>query len=107
MKKSDFGIRVSIETDCSYQATVTINGRKLVYGYNAKEGVWLYQSGLSKEDRENTIGGMVAEKLMTPLMEILQGWMPEYDNPKTGECWKVWEKLDEECADKVYTQMKV
>lgn len=96
-------MKITIDTDCSYEAKVTIDGRELVFGLQA--GAWRYKSGLNKDEHENTIGGMIAMKLMDILPDLLQGWMPEYDNPKTGECWTLWEKLDEECAEYIYDRL--
>lgn len=97
-------MKITIDTDCSYEAKVTIDGRELVFGLQAG-CVWSYKSGLNKGESENTIGGMIAAKLMDILPDLLQGWMPEYDNPNTGECWKLWEKLDEESAEYIYNRL--
>jgi hypothetical protein len=92
-------MKITIETNNSYEAKVTIDERELVFALKNKG--WAYRSGLKKGEDENTIGGMVAMKLQEIMVDLLQGWMPECDNPKTGECWTLWEKLDEESADEV------
>jgi hypothetical protein len=96
-------MKITIETESSYEAKVTIDDREMVFGL--KNGGWSYRSGLKGKEEETTIGGMVAMKLMDILPDLLQGWMPECDNPKTGERWKLWEKLDEESADQVYERL--
>lgn len=97
-------MKITIETDCSYEAKVTIDGRRLVFGY--KDGGWTYKSGLKKDEMETTIGGMIAYKLFDVLPDILQGWMPEYDNPATNSCWELWDRLDEECAAYVASKLE-
>lgn len=96
-------MKITIETDSSYEAKVTIDDRELVFGL--QNGGWRYKAGLKQGEDDSTIGGMIAMKLMDTLPDILQGWMPEYDNPQTGECWKLWEKLDEECAEYIYDRL--
>jgi hypothetical protein len=98
-------MKITIETDCSYEAKVTIDGRESVYGYS--HGVWDYKSGLGENEHNTTIGGMVACKLAENLNEILQGYLPDYDNPLTGNCYETWETLDEECADSVYRGLRL
>lgn len=99
-------MKIEIETDCSYKATVIIDGRELEFSAKPVSfGTQWSFKGLKKGEGENTIGGMIATKLMDVLPDILQAWIPEFDNPKTGEAWGLWEKLDDETADQIYEKL--
>ncbi|MDR2674937.1 MAG: hypothetical protein LBC18_08750 [Opitutaceae bacterium] len=90
-------MKIIIETESSYEAKVTIDGRKLVFG--VKNGGWRYKSGLKEDESENTIGGMIAFKLMDVLPDILQNWITEF------EPHGLWEKLPDAVADKIYEKL--
>lgn len=96
-------MKITIETENSYEAKVTIDEREMVFGL--KNGGWSYRSGLGTGESDNTIGGIVAVKLMDILPDLLQGWMPDSENPETGASWELWETLDEETADQVYERL--
>ncbi len=93
-------MKIEIEFNNSYQADLTIDGRKLKYGY--KHGVWQFLEGLEDDECESTIGGIVSCKLAGPIIDILQSYMPEEESPD-GDCWETWEKLSDSAADEILT----
>ena len=95
-------MKIEIEFESSYEADITIDGRTLKYGY--QNGSWSFMSTLSAADADTTIGGMVASRISYILIEILQHWMPESENPE-GEMWGTWETLDEDTADELYQHL--
>ena len=92
-------MEIKIEFDNTYKAKVTIDGREMTYGF--KDGGFSYFEGMKPGEEENTIGGIVASKLGMPLMEIMQGHIPDEESPD-GDCWETWEELTESAADEVY-----
>lgn len=92
-------MKIEIEFNSTYKAKVTIDGREMTYGY--KGGGFSYFKGMNPGEEENTIGGIVASKLSMPLMDILQGHMPDEESPD-GDCWETWEELSESAASEVY-----
>lgn len=93
-------MKITIEMDNTYHATVEIDGRELTYGY--RDGVLSFTRGLGSNEHKNTIGGMVATKLAEScLREILQGHMTESGNSH-GDCWGTWDILPDDVADEVY-----
>lgn len=91
---------IKIEFKSSYEASITLDGRKLKYGYDGRKGCWRFFSGIEPKEHENTIGGLVLHKLSGPLIDILQGSSPEFESPD-GDNWKTWEMLPEEVAEAV------
>lgn len=91
-------MKIEIEFNSSYEATVNIDGRELKL--EGRRGMWTFE-GMTCDEGEGTIGGIVANKLMMPLIDILQGWMPDEESPD-DDCWETWEKLTESAADEVY-----
>ena len=97
-------MKIEIEFTSSYEADVTIDGRRLRYGLNGRTGAWSYQGTLSPHDRENTIGGMVAMALSGKLITILQGHTPDEPNA-ASEPWGTWETLTETAREEVAEAM--
>lgn len=91
-------MEIKIKFESSYQAFIEIDGKKMEYNLIGKNtGL----SGISEEDFETTLGGMVALKFCTILPTILQGWMPDEPNPQ-GDSWETWEKLTDSAADEIF-----
>lgn len=92
-------MKIEIEFTSSYEANITVDGRKLTYkliGNSA--GLQGFPKGQTCED---SIGGMVAQKLSNSLTEILQGWLPDEQNSEDC-CWDTWEKLSDKAGDEVF-----
>lgn len=101
-------MKIEIEFDSSFEAKITCDGREFRYGI--KDGCCWGWDGFKKvtkkfDEQDQTIGGIVLCKLAEHMSDILQGWMPEFDNQKTGECYKTWEKLDDESQEAVYDRV--
>ena len=82
-------MKIEIEFTNSYEADLLIDGRKLKYGY--KHGMWQFFEGLEDDEVDATIGGIVACKLTSPLIDILQGWIPEelvHQPSSSSVCWR-------------------
>lgn len=97
-------MKIEIELKGSTEANITIDGRKMRYGYKASAGCWTFLEGMNPGEGDNTIGGMVACKLASPLIDILQAWLPEEESPD-GDCWGTWETLSESAAEEVEERM--
>lgn len=93
-------MKIEIEFNSSYEADITIDGRKMKYGYSGAEGCWKFKDGIKAAEHDSTIGGIIAGKLTSPLIDILQGWMPDEPSPD-DDCWETWETLTESAADEV------
>lgn len=92
-------MKIEIEFTSSYEATMTIDGRKLTYKLIGRSsGLQGLPEGQTCED---SIGGMVAQKLCNQLTDILQGWMPDEQNAEDC-CWGTWERLSEKANDQVF-----
>jgi hypothetical protein len=94
-------MKIEIEFDSSHEAAVTIDGRKMRYSVKAVDG-WAWREGVTPEELETTIGGILAGKVSQILPEILQGWMPSDESPD-GDAWETWEKLSDEMSDEMLT----
>lgn len=95
-------MKIEIEFDSSHEATIVIDGRKMRYGF--EDGMWNFLEGIDPDEHDTTIGGMVAGKLVFPLIDILQAWLPEEESPD-GDCWEAWEKLTDSAADAIYERI--
>ena len=96
-------MEIKIEFSNSYEAVMTIDGRRLEYGL--QDNVFRFKGNdVSYEDLEKTIGGLVALKLTSPLIDILQGWMPDEPSPDE-DVWGTWETLTETAAQEVAEAM--
>ena len=93
-------MKIQIELKNSYRAEIEVDGKKCTYGYNAESGGWSFDDGLTNEEVEGTVGGIVLQALSDNLSDILQGWMLDEQNPK-GECWGTWEQLTETALDEI------
>ena len=93
-------MKIQIELKNSYRAEIEVDGKKCNYGYNRETGGWSFDDGITNEEFENTVGGIVLEKLTDNLLDILQGWMPGEQNPQ-GNCWGTWEQLTDTAADEI------
>jgi len=91
-------MKIEIEFDSSTDAVVTIDGRKMKYGY--REGFWRYFEGLGPPEQDRTVGGIVALRLMSPMIDILQGWIPNQPTPN-GDAWETWQLLPKDVAEQV------
>lgn len=97
-------MKIIIELENSYSAKISVDEKKFKYGYCAKSGGWTFNDGLTIEEMEETLGGMVITKLCDDMSTILQSWMPDEESP-SGEPWKTWEKLSEEAAEELYDSL--
>lgn len=96
-------MKIKIEFTSSYTADITIDGKKITYDLIGRNtGL----SGIEPDLIENTIGGIIAQKLTSPLRDILQGWLPDEPNPKNC-CWDTWEKLSESAQQEVSNAIDV
>lgn len=96
-------MKIEIELTSSTDAMVTIDGRSMVYGY--REGFWRYSVGLGATDQSRTIGGLVACKLTSTLIDILQGWIPD-EPTDNGDMWETWQLLPPEVAEQVEDSLR-
>lgn len=95
-------MKIEIEFDSSYEATIILEGRKMRYGY--ENGMWKFLEGIQPHEHDTTIGGMIAGKLALTLIDILQAWLPEEESPD-GDCWEAWEPLSDSVADQIYDKI--
>lgn len=91
-------MKIEIEFNSSTDAVVTIDGRRMKYGYRG--GFWRYFDGLGLPEQDRTIGGIVAQKLMSPMIDILQGWIPD-EPTANGDMWETWQLLPQRVAEQV------
>ena len=92
-------MKIIIDTHgSSYMATVEIDGRTMQYALRL--GSYFKLEGLTDEERERTIGGLVAGRLLSPLIDVLQGYMPEESNAQ-GESYQSWDRLPAQVAEQV------
>jgi hypothetical protein len=94
-------MKIEITLENSYSAKIAMDGKEFQYGYSDKTGGWGFDDGITVEEMENTIGGLVIQKLCEDMSDILQGWMPEEQNADDC-CWGTWEQLSEDAAEEVY-----
>ena len=71
----------------------------MTYGY--KDGGWSYLSGIENDELEETIAGIIACELSSKIIDVLQGHMPDEDNPITGNPYEPWEVLPMHIAEEV------
>lgn len=90
-------MKIEIEFTSSYEADITIDGKRLRYCLLGKDAGL---TGLTGAERERTIGGLVAGKLIEPFYDILQGWLPDEESPD-NDCWETWEKLSPRVANEL------
>lgn len=93
-------MKIEIEFNSSTEASITIDGRNMTYGYVPAEGSWQFIDGITGPECDNTIGGIVAVKLTDPLVSILQAWLPDEESPD-NDPWETWETLSESAAEEV------
>ena len=96
-------MKIEIELISTVEATITIDGRKMKFQYRGKDGCFRL-TGVSPKERDQTIGGMIAVELTSPLLSILQAHIPDEPSP-SGDSWGTWEKLTDSAADAVYNAL--
>ena len=98
-------MKITIELESSYSAKIEVDRKAFQYGFSAKTGGWGFDDGISREELEDTLGGIVIQKICDDMSTVLQSWMPEEESP-TGEPWKTWEPLSEEAAEELYDSLE-
>jgi hypothetical protein len=96
-------MKIEIEFTDTVEAKLTLDGKKFKVGYKHGRG-WAVE-GLSDQEQERTIGGIIASKLAEELPHILQAWLPETPNPQ-GDTWGTWETLPTDIADEMADNMR-
>lgn len=93
-------MKIEIEWNCSYEATLRIDGRELKVLMRPGE---TRLEGVKGKDCENTLGGIIARELFGKIGDFMQAeslmfeetaWDPE---PKT-----TWRRMSDEVAESVY-----
>ena len=97
-------MKIEITLIDSTSAKIAMDGKEFEYGYSAKTGGCGFDDGISREELQDTLGGMVIQKLCDDMSDILQGWMPDEESP-SGSPWETWEKLSEEAAEELYDSL--
>jgi hypothetical protein len=95
-------MKIEIEFNSSYEAKITCDGKEMTYGL-IRGGVWQLR-GITNDESENTVGGMVVGKLTENMINILQAWLPNEESPD-GDCWETWEKLTDSAAEEIYERI--
>ena len=96
-------MKIEIEFNSTIEAKVTIDGKPLKFG--VREGcLGGYHGTMTKLEQDQTIGGIIARKLSSPLVDILQNWMPDEDD-NNMEPWGTWQKLPRQLAEEVEDAM--
>ncbi len=94
-------MKIQIEFICSTTAQVLIDGKGFMLVYSAKTGGWNYAT----KPPANTVGSLVASKLMSSVIDILQAHMPDElkeDNSPYG----TWDILPEHICEQVEERME-
>ena len=88
-------MRIEIEFDNSYDATLVIDGREMCVV--SKPGITTLKGHKGRE-LEETFGGLVASQLYTKIADIQQAWAAaEEEQPG----FKTWDFLNEEAVEAV------
>jgi len=95
-------MKIEIEITDSITAEIKIGDRRVKYG--ARKGMWQFIEGVSEQELENTIEGIVLLKLTNVLSDIMQGYLPDEQNADDC-CWEPWEKLSRKAQEEVYNRI--
>lgn len=90
-------MKIEIELTNSYEADITVDGKKFKYGFVGQKGYWDFYDIVS-EELTNTIGGLVIKKICEDMDKILQNWIPEEESPD-DDLWETWEILPDHIAN--------
>lgn len=92
-------MNITISIKSTTEASVTIDGREFRLTGKRVEGcsVWKYEQPLP----QNTIGAIVANSLMSTLIDIMQYAIAVDDGNPGSRPWGTWEELPEELAEDI------
>lgn len=96
-------MKIEIEWNCSYKATIRIAGRELEV--QLKPGVTSIH-GLKDGEPENTLGGMIATELYGKIADAMQAECIATDAITPDDAQDVtWMRMDDHTADQVYSRI--
>jgi hypothetical protein len=96
-------MKIEIEWNCSYEATLRIEGRELKV--EMRPGITSLV-GLKKGESENTLGGMIASALYSKIGDAMQAEAIVYEETAEDPSPKLaWKRLPDAVADKVYDRI--
>jgi hypothetical protein len=97
-------MKIQIEWDCSYKASLTIDGREMTV--DLKPGQTTL-NGITGDDLSNTIGGIIASNLYSTIGDAMQAEagasqaMAFDPGPETS----TWARLPDDVADQMEADM--
>lgn len=97
-------MRIEIEFNCTDEATIRIDGRECQI---KRRGPMIRIEGLTRQEIEFTLGGMIAEHLMDPVISIQQADATASDETGRSDCGPdfTWSTLPPDVADEVAARL--
>lgn len=90
-------MKIEIEWNCSYEATIRINGREM--RVEMRPGI-TQLTGINSPETEETLGGLIAGELYGKIGDFMQAEAKITDAiDPAGERDVTWERLDDESIE--------